>query len=230
MINYFKQHKWKILISSLVTLTPIIAGLILWDKLPDLVPSHWNVNGEVDGWVSKPVFVFVIPLLMVALNLLASVATAVDPKNANNSGKPLILVYAVIPAFAIALSTVTYCAALGVDVPIGNLLMAILGVLFLFVGNYLPKCKQSYTIGIKIMWTLDSDKNWVATHRLAGKVWVGGAVLMLLSAFLPMNLIFWVSFPIVLAMVIVPIVYSYLYYKNHKSEDGYLDKKEENHE
>ena len=135
MINYFKQHKWKILISSLVTLTPIIAGIILWDKLPDLVPSHWNVNGEVDGWVSKPVFVFVVPLVMVALNLVASFATAADPKHVNHEGKPLLLVYGVIPAITIILSAVVYCSVLGVTLSVVNLVIAILGVLFLFIGN-----------------------------------------------------------------------------------------------
>ena len=229
MINYFKQHKWKILISSLVTLTPIIAGIILWDKLPDLVPSHWNVNGEVDGWVSKPVFVFVVPLLMVALNLVASFATAADPKHVNHEGKPLLLVYGVIPAITIILSAVVYCSALGVTLSVVNLVIAILGVLFLFIGNYLPKCKQNYTIGIKIMWTLHSERNWVATHRFAGKVWVVGAVIMILASLLPMNFLLAVSLPVTFAMVIVPIAYSYIYYRNHQSDEGYFDKGE-NHD
>ena len=228
MINYFKKNKWMIIISALITLVPIIAGVILWDKLPDMVPSHWGVNGEVDGYVSKPMFVFGMPLILVALMLVGSIATATDPKNANHGKKSLVLVYAIVPALSIILSTFTYCSALGVDVPMLNLGVAVVGIVLIFVGNYLPKCKPNYTIGIRIMWTLNSDKNWVATHRFAGKVWFVGGVIVAISALLPTGILPWVAFAVFAIAALAPMIYSFVYFKNHQSDADYLEKREEN--
>ena len=83
----------------------------------------------------------------------------------------------------------------------------------MIIGNYLPKCKQNYTMGIKIPWTLDNEDNWNKTHRLAGFLWVIGGVLITLNAFLGNE---WVFLAITLVMTLVPVGYSYLYYKNHK--------------
>lgn len=228
MINYFKKNKWMIIISALITLIPIIAGVILWDKLPDMVPSHWGVNGEVDGYLAKPMFVFGMPLIMVALILVGSIATATDPKNANHGKKSLVLVYAIVPALSIILSTFTYCSALGVDVPMLNLVVAVVGIVLIFVGNYLPKCKPNYTIGIKIMWTLNSDKNWVATHRFAGKVWFVGGVIVAISALLPTGILPWVAFAVFAITALAPVIYSFVYFKNHQSDADYLEKREDN--
>lgn len=228
MINYLKKNKWMIIISILITLTPIIAGVILWDKLPDMVASHWNVAGEVDGYVSKPVFVFGMPAFMVALILVCSIATATDPKNANHGKKPLMLVYAIVPALTIVLSAFTYCFALGVEVPMLNLGVAVAGTALIFVGNYLPKCKPNYTIGFRIKWTLHSDKNWVASHRFASKIWVIGGILVMLSALLPVGIVPWVAFAVFTVIAISPVIYSFVYFNNHQSDADYLEKREDN--
>jgi uncharacterized membrane protein len=220
MINFVKKNKWKIIISSLVTLLPIVAGLILWDKLPDMVPSHWGPTGEVDAYSSKEFFVFGLPLLMLGLNLLCTIAAGLDPKNKNHEGKPLILVYALIPALTILLSVATYFAAFELPVPVLNMVIAAFGLMLVVIGNYLPKCKPSYTIGIKISWTLNSEKNWVATHRMAGKLWVIAGALIILTALLPAKLIIWFFIPILLASVIVPFVYSYIYYKKYDCKES----------
>lgn len=220
MINFVKKNKWKIIISSLATLLPIVAGLILWDKLPDMVPSHWGPTGEVDAYSSKEFFVFGLPLLMLGLNLLCTIAAGLDPKNKNHEGKPLILVYALIPALTILLSVVTYFAAFELPIPVLNMVIAAFGLMLVVIGNYLPKCKPSYTIGIKISWTLNSEKNWVATHRMAGKLWVIAGALIILTALLPAKLIIWFFIPVLLVSVIVPFVYSYIYYKKYDCKES----------
>ena len=220
MIDFVKKNKWKIIISSLVTLLPIVAGLILWDKLPDMVPSHWGPTGEVDAYSSKGFFVFGLPLLMLGLNLLCTIAAGLDPKNKNHEGKPLILVYAIVPALTILLSVVTYFVAFELPIPVLNMVIAAFGLMLVVIGNYLPKCKPSYTIGIKISWTLNSEKNWVATHRMAGKLWVIAGALIILTALLPAKLIIWLFIPILLVSVIVPFVYSYIYYKKYDCKES----------
>lgn len=220
MLNFIKKNKWKIIISSIVTLLPIVAGLILWDYLPDMVPSHWGPTGEVDAYSSKGFFVFGLPLLMLGLNLLCTIAAGLDPKNKNHEGKPLILVYAIIPALTILLSVATYFAAFELPIPVLNMVIAAFGLMLVVIGNYLPKCKPSYTIGIKISWTLNSEKNWVATHRMAGKLWVVMGALIILAALLPAKLIIWFVLPILVISVVIPLIYSYVYYKRYDSEES----------
>ena len=81
------------------------------------------------------------------------------------------------------------------------------------IGNYLPKCKQNYTLGIKLPWTLDDEENWNRTHRFAGFLWVVGGVLIAINAFLEWE---WLFLVVVFAMVLIPAIYSYLYYKKQK--------------
>jgi uncharacterized membrane protein len=158
---------------------------------------------------------------MLGMNLLCTIAACLDPKHKNNEGKLLILVYGIIPSLSILLSVVTYFSALGLPLPVMNLIVAAFGLMLVLIGNYLPKCKQSYTIGIKISWTLNSEKNWVATHRMSGKLWVICGALIILSALLPANLVIWFVLPILAISIIVPFVYSYVYYvKYDRGESG----------
>ena len=113
-----KRNLKVLIISSIVTLLPIVAGLILWNQLPELMPTHWNAAGEIDGWSSKPFAVFGLPLIILAAQWLCVVGTSADPKKQNHSDKVLHLVFWIIPIISVVLSIITYAAALGMDVPI----------------------------------------------------------------------------------------------------------------
>ena len=78
-----------------------------------------------------------------------------------------------------------------------------IGVLFMIIGNYLPKCKQNYTMGIKLPWTLDDEENWNRTHRFAGFLWVAGGVVIAINAFLKWE---WLFLVVVFAMVLIPTI------------------------
>lgn len=213
----FKQYKKTLILSSLVLLIPVIVGLLLWDKLPDPMPSHWDINGEVDGWSSKAFTVFGLPALMLVLQWVCLFACTADPKHRNYNPKMLKLALWVCPAIGLILCLMVYPEALGYSVPIETIMPLLVGVLFIVVGNWLPKCQQTYTMGIKLPWTYASEANWNATHRFGGKVWViGGIVTMLTSLFGN----FWILMIILAAMVILPTVYSYLYYHNHEKEEN----------
>jgi uncharacterized membrane protein len=179
----------------------------LWNRLPDEVPFHWNAAGEVDGWASKAVAVFVPSAAMLALQWLCMLVTSTDPKKQNHPEKVKVLVLWLIPIITVFISALMYVSALGVSVRVETLMPILLGLVFVAIGNYMPKCKQNYTIGIKIPWTLASEENWNRTHRLAGWVWVGGGVVMLLSGFLG---IFWLTLAPAIIMVAVPLIYSYI--------------------
>ena len=202
-----KKYLKTMIITSLLMLLPIAAGLILWDKLPDPMPTHWNMAGEVDGWSGKAFAVFCLPLILMGAQWLGMVVTIyTDPKRENHSDKVIYLVLWIMPVLSIVVHSFTYAAALGVEMPVEMIMPVFMGLLFVIIGNYLPKCKQNYTIGIKLPWTLNSEENWNKTHRLAGILWVVCGFAMMVTGFIGG---FWVFFPITLAMVIVPVVYSY---------------------
>ena len=205
-----KKNLKVLIITSIIILLPMVAGLVLWNRLPDEVPFHWNAAGEVDGWASKAVAVFVPSAAMLALQWLCMLVTSADPKKQNHPQKVMHLVLWLIPVITVFISALMYVSALGVSVRVETLMPILLGLVFVAIGNYMPKCKQNYTIGIKIPWTLASEENWNRTHRLAGWVWVGGGVVMLLSGFLG---IFWLTLVPAIIMAAVPLIYSYILHK-----------------
>ena len=202
-----KKNLKILIITSIIILLPMIAGLVLWNQLPGEIPYHWNAAGEVDGWASKPMAVFGTSALMLGLQWLAVIATLSDPKKQNHSQKVLQLIFWFIPVLTVVLSAMIYATAFGGNVRVEMIVPVLLGVVFVAVGNYLPKCKQNYTVGIKIPWTLHSEENWNRTHRLAGYIWVAGGVVMALSGFIG---IFWLSLPAALGMALIPIIYSFV--------------------
>lgn len=205
-----KKNLRILVITSVVILLPILAGLILWDQLPEQIPFHWNMAGEVDDWVGKPFAVFAMPLILLAFQWLCVVATSADPKKAHHPEKILHLVFWIIPVLSAVLHAIIYATALGKEVRMEMVMPVFMGLLFAIIGNYLPKCKQNYTIGIKIPWTLNSEENWNKTHRFAGRLWVVCGLVIMLSGFFGG---FWVFLAAVFPMVIVPFVYSYVLHR-----------------
>lgn len=210
-----KKYKRTLILTSLVLLIPVIVGLLLWNQLPDPMPSHWDIHGEVDGWSSKAFTVFGLPALMLVLHWVCVFASMADPKWKNYNTKMMKLALWICPAIGLILSFMVYPAALGYSVPVENIMPLLVGALFMVIGNWLPKCEQTYTMGIKLPWTFASEENWNATHRFGGKVWFFGGIITMLTAFFGN---FWILVVILAVMVILPTVYSYLYYRNHEKE------------
>lgn len=210
-----KKNLKTLIITSIIILLPIVAGLILWDKLPEKIPVHFNAQGEADGYGSRGLAVFGMPLFMLAMQWICMVASSLDPKSKNITKKSINLVLWIIPAISLLVSGVIYAFSLGEEFNVGTVMVIFFGFFFIVIGNYLPKCKQSYTIGIKISWTLDSTENWNYTHRLAGKVWVIGGIVLIATAFL--NLV-WIYPAVFVIMVAVPFIGSYLFYKKESKK------------
>ena len=205
------KKNWKVLvITTIVMLMPILAGLILWNQLPEQMPTHWNAGGEVDGWSSKPFAVFGMPLVMLAVQWLCVVVTSADPKKAHHPEKVLHLIFWMIPVLSAVIHVIVYATALGKEVPVEMVMPVLVGLILAIVGNYMPKCKQNYTIGIKIPWTLDNEENWNKTHRFAGWLWTFCGIAIMLTGFLGS---FWIFLLIALLMVIAPIIYSYILHR-----------------
>lgn len=209
-----KEHKGKLILTSLLVLLPLAAGLLLWNRLPAQLPMHWNAAGEVDGWGSRWMVVCLLPLFLLLIHWVCVVACFIDPKNKGQNRKALGLVLWICPAVSLLAGFMSFSAALGMGLQIEKLVLIFLGLLFIIIGNYLPKCKQNYTIGIRVMWALDDEENWTATHRFASRLWVGCGVVILLLAFLPWaEASLWISLSLVLLASLASVLYSYIFYR-----------------
>ena len=197
------------LITSAVTLLPILLGLLLWNKLPEQLPTHFGVDGAADGFSGKGFAVFGIPVMMLFFHIVIFFATRLDKQNRGHNEKVMNLVGLIFPAMSIVSSVIIYSLALGKEPDLSMLLFPMLGLLFIAMGNWLPKIKQNSTLGIKIKWTLYSEENWNKTHRFAGFVWVIGGVLFCLMGFVPeKSLLFLLPLQVAL-LAAVPTVYSW---------------------
>ena len=205
------KNKKLLVITSLICLLPMLVGAALYSRLPETIATHFDLQGNPDGWSSRAFAVFGLPGILLAVNLLLPFMLQADPKRRNMSGALINITIWTIPVLSLLCSGLTLGYALGYDTRIDKVLPVFMGLLFILIGNYLPKTKQSYTMGIKLPWTLASEENWNRTHRLAGFLWVLGGVYFIVMSFIGWSLI---AFLIPLAvMVLIPAVYSYLLYR-----------------
>ncbi|MBQ2986010.1 MAG: SdpI family protein [Tyzzerella sp.] len=209
-----KKNKGKLILTSIIILLPILIGLILWGKLPDKVPTHWNAEGVVDGWSSKGFAVFGMPAFLFVIHWFCLLVSNADPKRQNYSEKLFQLVFWICPVLSVLVGVLTYGTALGMEFKVDTIMLILMGLMFIIIGNYLPKCKQNYTMGIKLPWTLYDEENWNKTHRLGGKLWVVSGFIMLLCILAPTSIMVVILIIILSVAMIVPMAYSYLLHRN----------------
>lgn len=205
-----KNMRSKLILTSFVIILPVLIGLIFWKRLPDELVTHWDANGVPNGWSSKPFAVLGLPLFILAMHWICAIATAADPKAKNHSGKLMDLVLWICPAVSLFCGVAIYGEAFGIDMQVELIASIFVGLVFVVIGNYLPKCQHNYTVGIKLPWTLSSTENWNRTHRFAGPVWIMAGLAMILLA--PFNMMF-VLVAVLIAVSLLPALYSYWYYK-----------------
>lgn len=204
------------LITSLLCLVPVFFYLAVWNQLPDTVPVHFNAQGEPDGYSSKIFAAFGLPGILLAVNLLVNFSVEADPKS-RNTGKEIKAVGKwMVPVLSIVVNLSVLLYALGLEFNMSMIAYGIVGLVLLLVGNYLPKSKRNYTVGIKLPWTLNSDENWNKTHRLAGYLFMLGGILMIINMFWNVP---WMIFIILILCTLIPAVYSYLLYRKNRDHE-----------
>lgn len=187
------------------------AAVYLW--LPDQIPSHWNLAGEVDSTMSKTWGAFMMPLIMLGLYGVFRVIPALSPKgygiDAANSGFVGIRV-AVFALFAL-LNLLILLAALGVPIAMGSAVSMAVGGLLAVLGWFLDRLPRNFYVGIRTPWTIVDEDNWTRTHRLGKWLFMAAGLVMVVGGIMGAN-----AFVIVaaaLAAGLVPMVYSYLIYR-----------------
>lgn len=213
-----KKNRRQIILSSLVVLLPMLAGVLLWNDLPDRMVTHWGADGAADGFGAKGFAVFGVPCILLATHLLCVLLTLLDQKQKEQNAKALGMTFWIFPVVSLLTNGMMYQTALGKPFELETLMPVLLGVLFLMIGNYLPKVKQNQTLGIRISWTLHNEENWNKTHRLAGKIWVAAGLVLIGAGFLPLRVMAWAVCLAIAAMAVIPIAYSYGIYKQHQKQ------------
>ncbi len=192
-------------------------------QFPDVIPIHWNFEGQVDGYGGKNTM-FIFAALPIAVYVLMPLLSKVDPKKMNyeNFQKTFHVLRIVITLFMVILNVISIFAIeskLTGEEILNNLIQLVpvcVGVMFAFIGNYLPKIKQNYFIGIRTPWTLANEEVWHNTHRVAAPIWVVGGIVVALTGFIESSSIFIVLIIALAIMTLVPVIYSFRYYKSIK--------------
>ena len=208
-----KKYKWKLIISSVITLLPMLLGLFADKILPEKIATHFALDGTADGFMAPTTFFVIMPLILLAVHWLCVGVTAVIDKNNEQSAKITGIMFFIMPVMSLFTCGMVLAIALGYTANIYSSVLALLAVTFIVIGNYLPKTTRNKTTGIKIKWAYTSDENWNATHRFGGKVYFATGILCLFGIFLPEKAFPVFVIAIILASVVPPILYSYRFYK-----------------
>lgn len=203
------------LVCGIIILTALVAGMALYPHLPERVPTHWGLHGNVNGYSSPAAAIFRFPAVMAGLVLLFSVLPAISPRHFEVDSfrsTYLYIMVLIVAAFGYFQGIILWAAVTPYDKAIAT--RAIMGgacLLLVLMGNVFSKVKRNFYIGVRTPWTLSNDAVWYATHRLAAKVFVTTGVLGFIFAFVLPNPMLAVL--VVLPGGMIPVVYSFVYYK-----------------
>lgn len=220
------KNEW---LQILILVLPFCAVALLWDKLPDWVPIHWNAHGKVDGYARKTFGTLLLPLTNVGVALLTALLPLIDPKYRKHGNetkaslwRTMKIIRLVITGFLSMTSLAVLAASLKLFKNGGQFSYAMnagVAVLFIVLGNLMPKLRPNYFIGIRTPWTLSSKEVWTKTHRLGGAVMMAsGFLMLLLCVIVPLKYYaFWVELPIVGLITLFLLFYSYALSRKYPS-------------
>jgi uncharacterized membrane protein len=180
-------------------LAPFLALLILWKDLPDRVPIHWNLQGQINRWASKA-SLFEMPLVSLVIISLLHFLPRIDPKLRRAPGghgrmqHALAILRLALAAFFVAIFFMLVTASLGHPLPAERLMPAAVLLLLAIFGNYFSNLRPNYFAGIRTPWTLESPATWRATHRLGGRSLFFGSVTLLVLQFFVSESVFFILF------------------------------------
>lgn len=212
-MKIFHKDNYK---NHLICLVSLIIAVCALPLLPKQIPIHFDVHGVPDGYGSS-LTILAFPAIILFINIMAEITKYTDPKASNYSffSKHYYFLFAIIDIFMVIVQS--YMIIYGLDKPtlnISHIMTNTVGVLFIFVGNYMPKIKQNFFMGIKTPWTLADETVWYKTHRLSGKLWfTAGIVMCICGLLLPGKYTFVILMILSGLMVVFPLIYSYIIFK-----------------
>lgn len=207
------KKEWYVLILLII---PFGASAYLWNDLPDVVPTHFNMQGEADDWGPKWVNAIMFPAIGLATYLSLIFLPFIDPKKRIESRqKPIAAIRIMLSFFMVGLYAFIMAKSMGSELEIGIYVNVAVGLLILVLGNYMSSLKQNYFIGVKTPWTLENEEVWKRTHRITAKIWMVGGLLLVMIPFLIGNqIIYWSIFGVLISLLVLyPVIYSYVIFQ-----------------
>jgi len=209
-----------IFITLILIVAATLAGILLWDKFPQQMASHWDVNDQVNGYMSRFWGVFMMPIIALGMLLLFLVIPSIDPLKANIAQfrETFNLFVAFIVGFMLYIHMLTLLWNLGyTNIGIGKAMLPAMGLLFILIGSMLRKAKRNWFIGIRTPWTLSSDTVWDKTHQLGGILFMASGVLAFVGGLFGGRVAFWMLMIPLMGSTLFLFVYSYLLYQRETS-------------
>ena len=198
----------------------IVVSAIVYPRLPDRVPTHWNMHGQIDGYGPKWISTLLLPLVLAGMWGLMRVLPTIDPRRDNYAKMQdtYDLVVNLILTMVTTLHLLLLAGTMGSRVPFIRLMPAVVGVFFVAIGNLLPRAKPNWWFGIRTPWTLSNDRVWERTHRVGGYVMTLIGVLAIVSSFFAAEVAFVTFIVVAGAMSLGLIAYSYFVWKHETAK------------
>lgn len=198
-----------------IMLGTLVFGMVIYPRLPEQVPIHWNAAGEVDGYGSRFMGALGLPLMNLGLALLLKFVPAIDPKRQNyEKFKPFYQIFIwIFVLFMTGLYFLTIAWALGYRPSIALFTKLGMGIMFMVLGNYLGKVRPNWFFGIRTPWTIENEEVWLRTHRLGGPLMFGAGLITVFLAFFEHPSSFFLVMAVIMLTSLIPTVYSYWLYQ-----------------
>lgn len=198
-----------VLLSLLMIAAATLYSVSVYAALPPLVPCHWNIRGEVDGWMEKRMAVVFGPGIMGAMLLLMQGLPRLSPKpfSTETFGPTLNALTVQMVALMGFIHGVMLAAALHPEMESGRILVGGIMLFMGLLGNLMGRVRRNLWVGVRTPWTLASDRVWIATHRMAARLFT-------LAGFLSAALV-WAGVPVekvfapFMIALLTPIPYSW---------------------
>jgi len=162
--------------SGAIVLFMLAVSAWAWPQIPDgaRVPIHWGIDGQPNGWAPKWVALLITPGIAAVVAIVLGVIPAIEPRRSNlaRSGKFYLTTWVGALLLLAAIHVVAISVALGAALDMGRITGIAVGLLFIVMGNFLPKARSNFFAGIRTPWTLSSERSWTVTHRVGGRGFV----------------------------------------------------------
>jgi uncharacterized membrane protein len=210
------MRKW---IPLLIILAAVGASVVVYPKLPETIPTHWNMDGQPDGWSPRSFGAFITPVILLTIWGFILVMPAIDPRGANYAkfGGAFAAIMDSLMLFVLGMHILLLRAGLGHPVAMERVAPFGIGILLIVIGNLLPRARPNWFVGIRTPWTLSSDRVWEKTHRFGGRVFVAAGFLIAMTALLWAQRVHVVLIGGMLIAASSVLIYSYVEWRREQS-------------
>lgn len=191
----------------------------MYSRLPDPIPTHWNLRGEVDGYTPRAWGAWLMPAVVLAMVIILPWLPRIDPRRVNfeKFQSTYDLMIAAVTTLIVLLHVAMLGAGAGWPIRIERVTPFLIGALFILLGNVMPRARPNWFFGVRTPWTLSNDRVWERTHRVTGFTFVIAGLILMATAFLRPSIALPLFIGAIVIASIVPLAYSYLAWRQETS-------------